>query len=283
MVGEKSVLSRIQMAMTAVLYFGPLLAGLSGQGWSQIPLFVGVFVLWLAVHKPGKWPQTRDDWAKSEAAVAVLSQIAAQALLIVGLFAVGRGMGGILGYLPLFHPLMPVTLCFVSVPIARLVQSTLPATPAPEAEADALVAAIRVTEPLNGLPASTRPDRLAAHLQAIGGQIGYPALRAALVARAREGKASPAAQAAMVVLATEPAFSKGATASDADALLAALPPDAPILARYAERLQSALDTDSSAARSLAPTAEALLKKAAFVEGTPAAYGLAQLQRRLRAA
>ena len=80
---------------TALLYFGPLLAGLSGAGWAFIPIFVVLFVLWLLFLHPEL--STSPEW------LALLERAAVQALLVAILFGIGRGLGGVTG-LPLPLP-----------------------------------------------------------------------------------------------------------------------------------------------------------------------------------
>jgi hypothetical protein len=43
---------RLLMGTTALLYLGPLLAGLRGFGWPVVPVFAAIFVLWLIVLRP---------------------------------------------------------------------------------------------------------------------------------------------------------------------------------------------------------------------------------------
>ena len=43
---------------TALLYVGPLLAGLAGQGWAMVPLFLAVFLLSSIGEQPGLEGQT---------------------------------------------------------------------------------------------------------------------------------------------------------------------------------------------------------------------------------
>ncbi len=112
---------RLLQGATALLYMGPLLAGLAGFGWAMLPPFVGVFVLWLMVLRPHQWPQTNREWLHSDTWLAALTQLLSQILLVSVLFGIGRGIGGVLGQVPLFFPLMPLSMSFLAVPLARLV------------------------------------------------------------------------------------------------------------------------------------------------------------------
>lgn len=111
---------RMLQGATAALYMGPLLAGMAGYGWMMLPPFVSVFVLWLMLLRPHQWPQSNAEWLSRSAWVGVLAQVAAQVLLVAVLFGIGRGIGGVLGHLPLFHPVLPVAISFVSIPLSRL-------------------------------------------------------------------------------------------------------------------------------------------------------------------
>lgn len=112
---------RLLQGATAALYMGPLLAGLAGFGWAMLPPFVSVFVLWLMLLRPHQWPQTNAEWLRPETWLAVLTQVVTQVLLVAVLFGVGRGIGGVLGHLPMFHPLLPVAVSFIAIPLSRLV------------------------------------------------------------------------------------------------------------------------------------------------------------------
>ncbi|MBI1170840.1 hypothetical protein GC209_05520 [bacterium] len=115
---------RLLQAATALLYFGPLLAGLAGQNWWMIPLFSLAFVLWSVILRPHLWPSSLGDLARVEAVVAISALIATQVLLVTLCFALGRGMGGVMGLKPPVPAYMPVALSFLSVPLSRLVWRT---------------------------------------------------------------------------------------------------------------------------------------------------------------
>jgi hypothetical protein len=111
---------RMLQGATAALYMGPLLAGMAGYGWVMLPPFVSIFVLWLMILRPHQWPQTNAEWLTRQAWLSVLTQVLTQVLLVAVLFGIGRGLGGVLGHLPLFHPVLPVAISFVSIPLSRL-------------------------------------------------------------------------------------------------------------------------------------------------------------------
>ena len=112
--------ARILMVATVPLYLGPLLAGLSGMGWSAIPVFVALMALWLVVMRPHQWPRQIALWTPA-VVVAAAAQVAINAVIVVILFGIGRGIGGVAGFVLPLPPLVPVALSFLSVPLSRMV------------------------------------------------------------------------------------------------------------------------------------------------------------------
>ncbi|MFT4151149.1 MAG: hypothetical protein QM656_13205 [Paracoccaceae bacterium] len=112
---------RLAMVATALLYLGPLLAGLGGFGWGMVPAFLVIFTLWLIVMRPRLWPRDLAAWQHGEVVVAAAAQVAVQALLVVLCFGIGRGIGGAAGIVPMVSPLLPLALSLVAIPLTRLV------------------------------------------------------------------------------------------------------------------------------------------------------------------
>lgn len=110
---------RMVRLTTALLYVGPLVAGLAGQGWSMVPIFAAVFILYSVILQPGSWPRSVADLGRPGAAVALAALIATQALLVVACFAFGRGLGGVLAFEPGSPVYLPVALSFAAVPLAQ--------------------------------------------------------------------------------------------------------------------------------------------------------------------
>lgn len=102
---------RLFQAATVLLYMGPLLAGLAGFGWGLLPPFALIFTLALVLSRPHQWPQTLHHWRDPGVIAAVVLQILSQVLLVVLCLGIGRGIGGVLGYLPLVHAIVPLGLC----------------------------------------------------------------------------------------------------------------------------------------------------------------------------
>jgi hypothetical protein len=113
---------RLQLLMgaSALLYLGPLLAGLIAMGWSAVPVFIALFALWLVVMRPAQWPRDAKLW-NARTALAAAAQIAVNALVVVALFGIGRGIGGVAGFVPHIPDLVPVALSFLATPLSRLV------------------------------------------------------------------------------------------------------------------------------------------------------------------
>lgn len=112
---------RLLMVANALLYFGPLLAGLAGFGWGLVVVFTAIFVLWLIILKPYEFPISRSEWMTADAWVAVGARAMVQLLLVVVLFAIGRGIGGILGAMSGYPAMLPIAISFLSIPLARMV------------------------------------------------------------------------------------------------------------------------------------------------------------------
>jgi hypothetical protein len=114
---------------TGLLYFGPLLAGLNGQGGWVVLVFSGIFLVFSVIVQPELWPRAGADLARPEAAVALAALTATQVLLVVACFGIGRGIGGVLAFEPALPAYLPTALSFASVPLARLVWPAEAAAP----------------------------------------------------------------------------------------------------------------------------------------------------------
>lgn len=120
---ERDMRNRMRMlqAATALLYMGPLLGGLAGYGPALVVPFISIFMLWLVLLRPHRWPQEAREWLTLPAWGAALTLLLSQTLFVAVLFGVGRGIGGVMGFLPMFHPLLPVAVSFLALPLMRLV------------------------------------------------------------------------------------------------------------------------------------------------------------------
>ena len=215
---------RLLKGATALLYFGPLLAGIAGFGWRVVPLFVGIFMLWLFILRPQQWPRTLVDWSRPEALIALLTQSLVQLLLVAVSLGIGRGIGGVLGVMPAIPLMLPVAVSFLSIPLARMIWDPWRADAGEvvldealarlEAEEDPAPAddlkrrtevAARMVAALDRLPAEAAPGLLADHLHAMATQTSHEALRVALMDPIYDGSATAVVRRAAAVHATDPA------------------------------------------------------------------------------
>lgn len=271
---------RILMGLNVLLYLGPLMAGLAAQGWGMVPFFAAIFLLWLAVVQPGNWPRGRDEWLQPDKQMSVAAQSAVQMLLVIVLFAIGRGMGGITGVLPLFHWLFPLALSFVAIPFSRLAGAIpVPAVTGMAALTPRLQAAVRVTETLNALPHDVQHDMIEAHMRAIAGEIGQEDLREALLARAEGGEAGPTTMRALVNLASSGTWAHGLNLDAAERIFAAISRNAQLAMHYATAMNSQVSADPDMAEH-APSAASLLARAETLKGTEAEVPLRALASRV---
>ena len=119
---------------TALLYLGPLFAGLAGFGWALVPAFLAIFLMYLFVVRRSLFPRKSADWTDMGVVIPLLTQTLVQLLLIVLCFAVGRGLGGVVGAVPPFSPLWTLAVSFLSVPLCRwLAIQALPTDTSPDA------------------------------------------------------------------------------------------------------------------------------------------------------
>ena len=238
---------------TALLYLGPLLAGLGGFGWAQVPVFVVIFVLWLIILRPQHWPRRLSDWQKPEALITLAAQAATQALLVVLSFGIGRGIGGVTGFAPALPVLLPVGISALAIPICRLIWTPTQATqadqplkdasaaietgrPLPGPGVEALQLAMEMLKPLAALPAGTPVAEVEAHLTALARHLGHETLSAAL-----RTAPDPALRRALMIHASQPAALRAlADAAYPVQALTAASGEGALVALLATRLTAAL-------------------------------------------
>lgn len=249
---------RLLMGATALLYFGPLMAGLGGFGWAILPVFVAIFLLWLFILRPHQWPRNAADWARSEAWITLITQVAVQTLLVAVLFGVGRGIGGVFAALPSFPTMLPIAISFLSIPLARLIWNPWKdrdidrflddaiakvngrqdaTTPSDLALAQGLIAS------LADLEDDVTDTVVAQHLLAIASHAPDADIRKALLSRQHSGDASRAQTIALILHATDGALIETVGGDGPTLALAVLPNDPDLMALFARRLAAALNDD----------------------------------------
>lgn len=122
---------RYQMFLltAALLYLGPLVAGLAGLRWQMIPVFSAVFLLWLLILRPALWPDQLRDWVNPRLLSQLMLSILVQMALILLCFGIGRGIGATMGTLAAVPVWVPPLMSFLAIPLARICWT--PDAPAP--------------------------------------------------------------------------------------------------------------------------------------------------------
>lgn len=287
---------RLMMGATALLYLGPLLAGLGGFGWRVVPVFVAIFLLWTLILRPSSWPQSRDEWLGAGAVVKVLAQFAVQILLVTVCFGIGRGLGGVLGALPPFPVMLPISISFLSIPLCRLIWDpkkaeamdrfldtaiagiNAAAAGMPPNRSDARALTARLLAPVQGLPDDTPDDEIERHLQAIDAHADPEDVRDVLLAGAQTGTASASGLRALILHATDPRNSDRLGGSSYPSrvfhLIAA---DAALALLYANRSAAQLQDDPQVWwDSVSPTNLREVASRAAAETADALHALADL-------
>ena len=210
---------RLLMGATALLYIGPLLAGLAGHGWWLVPVFTAIFVLWLFIMRPSHWPRDPHAWEKSDAWVRAAAQTAAQALLVAVCMSIGSGMAGMAALNFSIPAMVPVVISFMAIPVSRLIWDPSDETrfgglvnealgkigvPTPVSEEAEIALADELTAPLRKLPESTKPALVENHLQAMASHVSPRPLLKSLMAQARDENAPMPTRIAFVLRATDP-------------------------------------------------------------------------------
>lgn len=206
---------RLVKGIAALLYIGPLIAGLCGFGWSMVFSFTAIFVVWLMVLRPEQWPSTPSEWLTAQAWLAALAQVLSQLLLVGVLFGIGRGLGGLadIGAVDL-DPMLPLSVSFLAIPLCRMLWDAREAASQGyflDDEAEAAhsgtapgVAAASII-PLLNLP-DTAPD--AEVTAAVADALDVPAadlrLNALTAALANPSRSHAALRRALLLWATEP-------------------------------------------------------------------------------
>ena len=281
---------RMLMGATALLYVGPLMAGLGGFGWAVVPVFAAIFLLWLFILRPHQWPRILSDWARPEALISVLTQGLVQFLLVAVLFGVGRGIGGVLATLPPFPVILPISISFLSIPLARMIWDPWkhrdidrflddaiarvdahPGVP----DTAGLDLARRLIAPLADLPDDSSDADVAQHLMALSTHVAPDHIRKALLERQHSGQAAYAETIALILHATDGRLIEAVGGDGPTLALAVLPRDPAMIALYARRLTTALNEDADL-WGQCPGVDLLENLAAALDNTPAEAPLRNL-------
>ncbi len=241
---------RLSRLATGVLYFGPLLAGLMGQGWTMVLAFACVFLLWSVIIEPTLWPRSPADLGRPDAAVPLAALVATQLLLVIVCFAIGRGLGGVLDLKPALPEYLPLALSFLAVPASRLIWSRQTAagdradTATGLATASSEFRARALLQGIASLPDDVAEEVLQNQLTAIAAYLDLTVIRTALGDGVAKGKSGRAGLKALIVHATDPAISNLISGSAYPAqAFAAAGKDTELLGLFARRCIWALEDE----------------------------------------
>lgn len=205
---------RLLKGATALLYIGPLFAGISGFGWGIVAPFLAIFLVWLMILRPEQWPAAPREWLTASALGALLTQVLSQVLLISILLAIGRGLGAIAGYVPIVNPLFPLAVSFMAIPLCRILWDAEEAADAglfldEEAEdahaSRAAAAAATAIVPLLNLPDTATDAEVTEAVARVMGKPGADRRLSALAAAlAAPDRSHAALRRALVIWASEP-------------------------------------------------------------------------------
>lgn len=280
---------RLLMGATALLYLGPLMAGLAGFGWALVPLFAAIFIAWLMVLRPQHWPRDLDGWTHGQAWVRLGTQGSVQLLLVAMLFGVGRGIGGAFGLTAPFPAALPVLVSALAIPLSRIIwnPNAAGADPllnqairdiahlqTPHDQGD-MALARRLIAPLAGLPDDATLEEIARHLVAMSGHVEDSHIRAALLETLRDGTASRAQTTALVLHATDAVLNQRIGGDGPTLVFGHLPEDAELVRLFALRLTAALDLDPEL-WGQCPSVDLLSDTAARYDNTPTEAALRDL-------
>lgn len=205
-----------------LLYFGPFLSGLGSAGWSVIPVFVTLFLLWLVVMRPQDWPQSLEDWQSPDAWIGLVTRVAVQIVLVLASYGLGRALLPVTGGAVDLPQVLPVLISLVAIPLARLVwprsmgvamdlfldeahqQIAGAAADHSASRQERCALALRLVQPLAGLPAETPTESIAAHLRAMATYGAADDLFAALQERLAADPAHSVLCRALILHATLP-------------------------------------------------------------------------------
>lgn len=139
---------RMVLFATALLYMGPMIAGLAGFGWQMVVEFTLILTLWLVVMRP----VASGGWRNPRVIGAFALRVALQAVVVSFCFAIGRGIGGTLGALPLLPAWVPPLMSLLAVPLGRIFWVPVPT------DADRLAEPAPSNEATDGIGSKTRAE-----------------------------------------------------------------------------------------------------------------------------
>ena len=298
--------ARLTLLVTLMLYGGPVIAGLAGFGWGVVPAFVVIFIAWHIVMRPAEWPRDPAAWRETGVQTGAALQAVVAIVVVLVCFGAGRGIGGVVGYLPPLPLVVPLFLSLAALPLARMIHDPRDGTGMdtllddavnrlksfdkdvafPSADArhilDGTRLAVRLLQPVQDLAPDTAPGVIDRHLTAIATQVDDARLREALIERAEGDSPSRPLLTALVLHATDGRRMEILGHETVDPAFAALPDDADYMTLYATRAVAAVTEDADVRLAL-PRAALVEQALVRMAGTTAEAPLQALlgQSRLR--
>lgn len=288
-------MNRIHLSMAAslLLYLGAVLAGWCLAPVAAWPVFLGIFLLWSILMRPGDWPRDLSRWVDGAVISRALAATGMQAALALACLAVGWLLAWLVP-LPPVGPWPGVLLSLVGVGAARLVwnpaqgragvldralrQVRLLPPPAPlsrtaarqrgkEAEIDSVI----------GFTADTPAERVEQVMPDLTARFAPPRLLDGFARLQKSGRMNPAQARALVLLATDPAHALALKGHEAAALaFRAVAGDAALLDLFSRRYVALLAQRPDALGD-GPSNPALRQAEKEAEGTPAAAAIRALR------
>jgi hypothetical protein len=205
---------RLLKGATALLYIGPLFAGMCGFGWGLVLPFSAIFVVWLMILRPEQWASTPGEWLTGSAWLAAIAQVLSQVALVAVLFGLGRGIGAVAGFVPVVNPILPLSLSFLAIPVCRMLwdareaadhgiflDDEAEAAHAPRAAAEAGAAVV----PLLNLADDAADAEVSAVVsRVLGGNSADVRLKALVAALSSPARSHAALRRAIIIWASEP-------------------------------------------------------------------------------
>lgn len=159
------------MGALALLYCGPILAGLAGSDPAALWLFALFFIFWVVVLEPGQFPRSQSDWRRPGIWLAVASRCCLQLLVLGLLFGIGRGIGGVYDTTPEISTALPPAISFMAIPLARLIHDPWAVRSLPLSAEARYRFAQGMLHPLEELPPEVPDAELIAHLSVLQGHL----------------------------------------------------------------------------------------------------------------
>lgn len=136
-------------AVSVLLYLGPVLAGWAAAPVAAWPVFLGIFLVWSLLMRPGEWPRDRARWVET----GVIARALASVVVLAGYCFACLALGWVLSSvrpLPEVGPWPGVLLSLMGVGLARMIWNPEAAV-TPEARTEAALRQAEATASEAGL------------------------------------------------------------------------------------------------------------------------------------